>query len=99
MNRKEHLLSILAEECAEVAQQCSKALRFGLGNVEPGQELTNGQRIACELNDLFAAVDMLIDAQALSYLPDLAAIDAKKAKVEKFLLYSIECGTLNTNAP
>lgn len=31
MNRSEHLLSCLAEECAEVAQRVSKALRFDEG--------------------------------------------------------------------
>jgi len=30
MNRMEHLLAVLAEECAEVAQRCSKAQRFGM---------------------------------------------------------------------
>ncbi len=35
MNRRDHLLDILAEECAEVAIRVSKALRFGLDEV-PG---------------------------------------------------------------
>lgn len=30
MNATEHLLVCLAEECGEVAKECSKALRFGL---------------------------------------------------------------------
>ena len=29
MTREEHLLTIVAEECAEVAQRATKALRFG----------------------------------------------------------------------
>jgi hypothetical protein len=35
MNPTEHLLSCLAEECAEVAQRASKSLRFGLSEVQP----------------------------------------------------------------
>lgn len=45
MKRHEHLLSILAEECCEVGQRVSKALRFGLDEVQPGQDLSNAERI------------------------------------------------------
>lgn len=89
MNRTEHLLTILAEECAEVAKETSKAIRFGLGEMMPGQSLTNRERILKELQDLWAAVEML-DLQHV----DREAIDRKKAKVEAFLKYSEECGTL-----
>lgn len=103
MTRTEHLLTILAEECAEVAQRASKALRFGLAEVEPGQELTNAQRIMGEMNDLIA-VYMLIAGPVVSPTSPLfvgsegewwKAHAAKQAKVERFLAYSAECGTLN----
>ena len=35
MNREEHLLTILSEECAEVIKDVSKALRFGLDDYPP----------------------------------------------------------------
>lgn len=89
MNRTEHLLTILAEECAEVAQRSSKALRFGLKEIEPGQSLTNEQRICYELNDLLGVVSML----GLLNI-DLESIEAKKIKVETFLEYSRKQGTL-----
>lgn len=93
MNRTEHLLSCLAEECAEVVQRASKALRFGLSEVQPGQEFTNQQRLWHELNDLAGVAELLIrDTGAGGLSRDL--VNAKKDKVEQFLSYSEQCGTL-----
>jgi NTP pyrophosphatase (non-canonical NTP hydrolase) len=94
MNRQEHLLTILAEECAEVAQRASKALRFGLGEVQPGQSLTNAERIVGELTDLFSVVSMLVDEEHINLCGSAAAEQAKRAKVEKFLQLSEQLGTL-----
>jgi len=94
MNRQEHLLTILAEECAEVAQRASKALRFGLGEVQPGQELTNAERIEGELTDLFSVVLMLVDEGHLVLKDRQGDEAAKRAKVEKFLRLSEQLGTL-----
>lgn len=102
MTRTEHLLVIVAEECNEVAQRVTKALRFGLAEIEPGQELTNAQRIMQEVNDFIAVYQMLAGpvASPTSPLfigsPDdfMAEIVAKQQKVEKYLAYSQECGTL-----
>lgn len=93
MTRTEHLLSILAEECNEVAQRAIKALRFGLEEIEPGQDLNNAERIAQEFADLLAAIEMLQVEDVLGY-ETRDQVDAKKLKVEKFLEYSRECGTL-----
>lgn len=98
MNRLEHLLTILSEECAEVQQAGSKALRFGLyegkdlAAVEYGN---NVERLKGELNDVRAMIEMLA-AEGLDLLYDIDAITKKKAKVEEYLLYSKECGTLNS---
>lgn len=94
MTRIEHLLWLLAEECAEVAQRASKAARFGLGEVQPGQDLTNARRIVQELDDLLATVVMLEDEGCLPSSGGEEASLAKRAKVEEFLRYSAECGTL-----
>lgn len=95
MTRLEHLLWILSEECSETAQRASKAARFGLDDVEPGFRQNNAERIVGEFGDIIAAIEMLAEGGHIS-LPDLrAAIDAKKAKVEKFLTYSAERGTLS----
>lgn len=96
MNRQEHLLCCLAEECSEVAQRVSKALRFGLDEVQPGQEFSNSQRIWQELNDLAGVAEMLIKATGNGGLSRYA-VDTKKTKVDKFLEYSAQCGTLEPN--
>jgi hypothetical protein len=102
MTRTEHLLTMVAEECAEVAQRCSKALRFGLSEVQPGQDKTNAQRIMDEVNDFIAVYQMLAGPVVSPTSPlfrgtpeaFMAAVKAKQAKIEKFLAYSAECGTL-----
>lgn len=53
------LLTILAEECCEVGQRVSKALRFGIDEIQPGQDLTNAERIMLELGDIFAVMEKL----------------------------------------
>ncbi|HYH65426.1 MAG TPA: hypothetical protein VD866_12085 [Urbifossiella sp.] len=103
MTRTEHLLTILAEECAEVAQRASKALRFGLAEVEPGQPLTNAQRLMREVNDLIAVYQMLAGPVVSPTTPLFKGdpnewmvwFREKHAKVEKYLSYSRECGTVD----
>lgn len=94
MNRNEHLLSCLAEECAEVAQCVSKALRFGLLEVQPGQSLTNAERIAQELNDLVAVAELVEEAGLVPSTGTFAAIEQKKAKVRLFMEYAESVGAL-----
>ena len=89
MNRTEHLLTKLMEECAEVTQEASKAAIFGMEEVMPGQPLTNRERVVKELNDLWAVCEMLLLVHT-----DRDAINAKKAKVEKYMEYARSIGTL-----
>lgn len=92
MTTKEHLIAILAEEGVEVAQRATKALRFGLTEIQPGQTLNNAERITQEFADLCGIYE-------LSGLPPPSrdAIQAKKAKVLQFLGYSKECGTVDAS--
>jgi len=85
MNRQEHLLTIASEECAELAQRISKALRFGVHEVQPGQDKTNAERISYELADLLGVVGLLID-DGIDIGVDSAMVEAKKEKVKAFLL-------------
>ena len=86
MNRQEHLLTILAEECAEVTQEVAKILRFGY---------TEGKKITLqkEVNDLLAALTMLRN-EGFALSEDTPMLQAKMAKVERYLLESKELGTL-----
>lgn len=94
MTRTEHLLACLAEECDEVGQRVMKALRFGLTEVQPGQDKTNAERIAEELTDLVAVLEMLHDAKALPPLGMMPERWRKHEKVEKYLRYSASLGRL-----
>lgn len=102
MTRTEHLLTILAEELGEAAVRVSKILRFGGREVQPGQSLTNRERLRAEMVDALAVYSMLWHEGELDEIglfikndyPIRAEVEAKKAKVEKFLAYSAQCGTL-----
>jgi hypothetical protein len=95
MKRLDHLLTITGEEAVEVAQRASKALRFGLDEVQPGQPLSNRERLIVEINDLLAMVEMLeAEGVDMSAVGDDAALEAKKLKVENFLELSRFYGRL-----
>ena len=92
MNRLEHLLTILIEECAEVQQAATKSLRFGLES-DYGSETTNEEDLNCELNQLIAMAEML-QKEGVNLTNDAKIRDAKIEKVEEYLIYSKECGAL-----
>ena len=85
MTRDEHLQLIAIEECGELAHRLSKALRFGMDQVQPNQPLTNRERIIAEYCDLIAAMEMI----GITSL-DRAMIDAKHRKVERYLAFCLE---------
>lgn len=88
MNTTEHLLMIVAEECGEVAQRASKAARFGLGEIQPGQADSNLRRLERELADLMAVAEML----GLTIREEDKG--AKREKLAKYMNYAREIGTL-----
>lgn len=95
MNRAEHLLTCLAEESAEIAQRTTKALRFGLREVQPGQPLTNDDRLCDELRDLIAVAHILHSEGIIGwFMPDAGEVHAKLAKIERFMSISREQGVL-----
>jgi len=97
MNRPEYLLECLSEECNEVGQRVSKALRFSLQEIQPGQPLNNAERIVEELRDVLAVTLILIEEGVLpnfDFVEDVGAI-AKRLKIEKFMSISRETGALS----
>lgn len=106
MNRKEHLLLIVMEECSELSQAASKAGRFNpldrktmdptVINTDPS-EPTNADKMEVELNQLLAVIRMLVDEFPDEFRmrrkPEIQT--AKIIKVEQYLEYSRMVGTLS----
>ncbi len=100
MTRKDHLLVIIMEECAEIAQAASKALRFGLMVAPPGTNVdtnNNAVRMKVELVELNTVFKMLCaesdELNGMNMMVDSnhqAFVDAKIARVEEFLRCSAE---------
>ncbi len=91
MNNQEYLLVCLAEECAKVIQRVTKALRFGTSECQPGQELTNEERLKYELTDLFTICHLLKDEGIdISFEPS----EDKIKKVGNYMTYARLMGTL-----
>ncbi len=97
MDRTDHLLWNIAEECAEIAQRASKAARFGLKEVQPGQAFPNDQRIWHEMADLIAVMELWKEEGLICPPPDYRErIDRKKARFEEFLKRSAQHGRLQS---
>jgi NTP pyrophosphatase (non-canonical NTP hydrolase) len=93
MNATEHLLTVLGEECGEIAKEVSKSLRFGLDDkltLDPdgprGTEgPTNREKIVSELNDLVGVVRLLVAHEIIS--PDWSTPSKQEAKMKKVVAY------------
>lgn len=64
MNETQLALTILMEECSEVAKACSKAIRFGLTHFWEKEGMTNAEAIMMELGDVKFMVNKLIELDA-----------------------------------
>lgn len=93
-----HLLQCLAEECAEVIQACSKALRFGLDDDHQSANpdiVSPRLYIQKELNDVLAVCQLLSEANALPMIwISQKMLSAKKAKLATMMAYAREKGML-----
>ena len=87
MTRNENLLVTLMEECAEVQQSVSKALRFGLDNLSPVEQMRNKDLIMHEFYQLVAVVDMLVGDETLPQYDSSKVLRIKASKQEKVLSY------------
>ena len=92
MTLEQYLLTCFSEECVELAQAISKAIRFGLDDQWPGKPTTNRTDIKVEFNDILAVLELLEENQILIAYRDQKLIDAKKLKLSKMLLHSADRG-------
>lgn len=94
MNLLEYLLTCLGEEGAEITKECSKANRFGLGDVGPDNKLNNRDRLMLEINDLIGTVQLMV---AMKLLPEWSDNHAQLEKMErlmKWMVYAEQQGRL-----
>lgn len=89
MNADQYHLCKIAEKCAEVAQRALKAQQFGLGEVQPGQDQNNLDRLLGEFHDLFTTFQNFSDLVNADPIPDLTKRVARLKKMDKFLQLSI----------
>lgn len=100
LNKEQYLLTQLGSEGCEVSHRCSKAIQFGLAEVQDGQTQDNHDRLRDEIMDFVGTLVMLEEAGILSFegFDESTAIDAKRAKVEKYMEYARKQGTLENDA-
>lgn len=103
MNKVEHILTCLAEECGEVAKEVHKSLRFGLDDkltTNPdgprgSDGPTNREKLAQELNDLMGVVSMLVEEGVLPDNWSSPKLHQNKAvKVKQYMRYAERVGAL-----
>lgn len=82
-SKREEILRIAQEECAEVTQVISKIFRFGIDESYNGK--TNRQRLEAELGDLVCMIELLIETGVV----DRDNVDAEaKDKRERLTKWS-----------
>ena len=89
MNKTEHLLVVLSEECSEVIKEVSKALRFGLEDCNPNinDGVTNSEKITKEIADLIGIIETLVSGGIIKG-PSLKDVEEKRKRIAHYLKYS-----------
>lgn len=94
LTKIEYLLLLLEEECIETAHRASKAIRFGLADVQSLELGDNKSRLIQEYNDLLAVMEMLCMELDILSPRDAEQIRVKKEKIQKYMTYSVDVGAL-----
>lgn len=101
MQQFENILVTISEECAEIQQAVSKALRFGLENHHPNNpDVTNADDIVFEFIQLQALIEHLQGYEMLPQWDDFTVQTMKNNKIRnvaKWQEVSFDCGTLQGN--
>jgi len=92
MDKLEHIVTCISEECAEISQIASKSLRFGLNDTY--EEKSNIERLNEEINDPIAVIELLSEECDVVIKVNDRHIEEKKAKVLRYMRYPRERGTL-----
>lgn len=96
----QHLYACLGEEGCEIGQIACKIERFGPDDVYKSPEhnpkkLTNRERLIGEVNDMIGVIRLLvIKGEIPMNWEDMNAQAAKAAKVEHYMKYAREIGTV-----
>ena len=77
LTKRQEILVILAEECAEVAQECSKGLRWP-------EDSSRVDKLTKEIGDLMAMIDYAIEEELIDSSMVLGYKDMKKEKLQEF---------------
>lgn len=87
MNIDQYCLLKIAEECNEIAIECSKIMQFGTRSFSPAdpQQIINIDRLRSELNDLLGVLEFMKETCGFEFIPNREQIDMKKAKLLKYL--------------
>ena len=76
LDARQELLVITMEECGELIQECSKALRK--------QDLFEQQNLKDEIGDVYAMINLLVEYDVVSWTDLEDRVDYKKNKLKKW---------------
>ena len=95
------VLAIMSEEAAEIIDElvqlelmrllaaiqkrCSKTQRFGIEEIQTGQEFTNRQRLSIEIGQFYAVVNKAASLGLISKEHFEQGLEEKEPKLEKYL--------------
>lgn len=94
MTREQYLLTKLAEECSEVAQRASKAIVFGINDIQSGQNKDNNTRLVEEFAHIMVYMELLREERFIIMNLDYmeSEMDKKRKELEKWYQFSVDKG-------
>ena len=99
MTREQYLLTKLAEECNETAQRASKAIVFGLDDIQDGQHKDNNTRLVEEFCHIVAYLELL-EEEGFMYINRAfmeKEVEKKKEELKKWYQFSVDKGMVTSS--